>query len=189
MKPTALVTLTVLVASVSLQAQNTNGYLSMTTQLGVTRNRLIVGEPMQSNPTAFYNGFKAGIFVAPKWIIALEYSAFIYRWSNRSLYYDFAEDDWDYYPPTKGEKVNHYKLMVEFVPVKGLYLGAGAGLMNYRHFEHGYRDRGVGIYGSVTNMFTKHIGISGNIYWCNYNRYPFSGYFKAISAGLVLRIE
>lgn len=165
------------------------GYFSMTTQIGVTRNRLIDGEPMQGNPTAFYNGFKVGVFVTSKVAVAFEYSAFIYRWSNRTYFYDFDNEDWDFAPPTKGRKVNHYKFLVEFVPTPGLYLSAGAGFMNYRHFNIGYRDRGLGLYGSATYMVGKHIGISANVYTSSYRKYPDSGYFKAISAGLVFRIN
>lgn len=166
-----------------------DAYLSMTTQIGVTRNRLIKGEPMQSNPTAFYHGFKFGFFVAPKVVLAFEYSAFIYRWSNRSIYYNFSESEWDSYKPTKGEKVNHYKLLVEFMLAKGLFISVGGGLMNYREFELGYRERGVGLYGSITQMLNKNIGVSANLYLCDYNRYPFSGYFKGLAVGLVFRMN
>lgn len=189
LKSTVLLLVWLCSATTILAQESGDFYLSMTTQIGVTRNRLIEGEPMQSNPTAFYNGFKFGFFVAPKVVLAFEYSAFIYRWSNRSIYYNFNESEWDSYSPTKGEKVNHYKFLVEFMPANGLFISVGGGLMNYREFELAYRERGVGLYGSVTKMFSKNIGISANLYLCNYNRYPFSGYFRGLAVGLVFHIN
>jgi len=76
LKSTVLLLVWLCSATTILAQESGDFYLSMTTQIGVTRNRLIEGEPMQSNPTAFYNGFKFGFFVAPKVVLAFEYSAF-----------------------------------------------------------------------------------------------------------------
>jgi len=182
--------LVLFILPVNLMAQQKGSvFFAVTAQVAFTKNRVVSGQPVVSDPASFYNAFKIGYCVSDRIGIAFEYSSFVYHWSNRSYLYDFGEDEWDFSSPTKGEKVNHYKVLLEVNPSKGLFLCAGLGYMDYQQFEFQFEDRGVVFNGGLTYLFTKVFGFSANIYLGNYMMHRESGNFRAISAGLVLRFQ
>jgi|GEM_PF-4563258 len=164
-------------------------YAGFTNNIGISRNTLIDGAGTETKPATYYNAFKAGVHLSKNFAVGLEYSSFIYRWTNRKLFYNFDEEDWQFASPTKGRKVNSYKVSVEYNPDgedKFILIG-GIGYADYRHFDISYEDHGLVLSGGMNYMFSRFVGFSASVYSVNYARREDSGNLFAINAGLIVR--
>lgn len=164
-------------------------YAGFTNNIGISQNTLIDGAGTETKPATYYNAFKAGVHLSKNLAIGVEYASFIYRWTNRKLFYNFDEEDWQFASPTKGRKVNCYKIGLEYNPdgEDKIILIGGIGYADYRHFDISYEDHGLVLSGGMNYMFSRFVGFSASVYSINYVRRENSGNFFAVNAGLIVR--
>jgi hypothetical protein len=130
------------------------GFISGSAQWA--RNKKNFASDASQWKSSFYNAVKGGAMFNKSFIVGVEYSAILYRWTDRFDLIDLLieEGDEDDSPPTVGEKINNYKLFTQIFPFKqnGFFMGAGWGYSHYRNFRTPHTQR----YGTV---FSLHVGI------------------------------
>src|SRR5688572_20235003 len=114
-----LLPLSIILVSLSFQGhsqKNIDGYIAGSIQFA--RNKKDFTGDAHQWKSSYYNSIKIGVKFNDSFIIGIEYSSILYRWTDRTYVLDLLldnddeDDDQDgiQWKATVGEKINNYKL-------------------------------------------------------------------------------